>query len=75
MSGGWLFAIGVLVTLIVAVGVGLPVYGAILDGRDEAERQTAESHSTSKGGVHLVAELEAPDEGAQLSDRRLPPAA
>ena len=36
MSAGWLFGIGVLVTVIVAIGVGLPVYGAILDGRYQA---------------------------------------
>ena len=38
MSTGWLFAMGVLVTVLVAVGVALPVYGAILDGRYQAER-------------------------------------
>jgi hypothetical protein len=42
MSPGWLFAVGVLVTFLVAIGVGLPVYGAILDGRDQAERERAE---------------------------------
>ena len=36
MSTGVLFAIGALVTVIVAIGVALPVYGAILDGRDQA---------------------------------------
>jgi hypothetical protein len=38
MSSGWLFAVGVLVTVLVAVGVALPIYGAILDGRYQAER-------------------------------------
>jgi hypothetical protein len=42
MSSGWLFAIGTLVTVLVAVGVGLPIYGAILDGRYQAERERAE---------------------------------
>jgi hypothetical protein len=42
MSGGWLFGLGVLVTVIVAIGLGLPVYGAILDGRDQA-RANAEA--------------------------------
>ena len=42
MSTGWLFAMGALVTVIVAIGVGLPIYGAILDGRDQAERERAE---------------------------------
>jgi len=41
MSTGWLFAMGVFVTAIVAVGLALPIYGAILDGRDEAERKAA----------------------------------
>jgi hypothetical protein len=41
MSSGWLFAVGTLVTVLVAIGVGLPIYGAILDGRDQAERDRA----------------------------------
>jgi hypothetical protein len=53
MSAGWLFAMGVLVTAIVAAGLALPLYGAILDGRDEAqrrheaERKAAEVHDLS----------------------------
>jgi hypothetical protein len=42
MSSVALFALGVVVTLLVAVGVGLPIYGAILDGRDQAERERAD---------------------------------
>jgi hypothetical protein len=42
MSTGWLFGVGVLVTLLVAIGVALPVYGAILDGRFQAERERAD---------------------------------
>ena len=42
MSTGWLFVMGALVTVIVAIGIGLPIYGAILDGRDQAERESAE---------------------------------
>lgn len=42
MSSGWLFAVGALVTILVAVGVGLPVYGAILDGRYQAQRGDAD---------------------------------
>lgn len=38
MSTGLLFGVGVLVTVIVAIGLGLPIYGAILDGRDQARR-------------------------------------
>lgn len=39
MSGAGLFVIGVLVTLIVATALGLLVYAAILDGRDETARR------------------------------------
>ena len=42
MSSPWLFALGALVTLLVSIGVALPVYGAILDGRYQAERQRAD---------------------------------
>ncbi len=42
MSTGLLFAIGVLVTVVVATGLALPIYGAILDGRYQAERKAAE---------------------------------
>jgi hypothetical protein len=37
MSTGLLFGVGVVVTLLVAIGVALPIYGAILDGRYAAE--------------------------------------
>lgn len=43
MSAGWLFALGVLVTALVGTGLALPVYGAVLDGRDEARRKAAEA--------------------------------
>lgn len=42
MSTAGLFAVGVLVTLIVAIGLALPIYGAILDGRYQAEHDEAE---------------------------------
>jgi hypothetical protein len=48
MSTGLLFGLGVLVTVIVAIGLGLPIYGAILDGRDEAERKAAEVRRLSE---------------------------
>jgi hypothetical protein len=38
MSAGLLFGMGVLVTVLVAIGIALPIYGAILDGRDQARR-------------------------------------
>jgi hypothetical protein len=48
MSSGALFGMGVLVTLIVAIGLALPIYGAILDGRTEAERRPAEVRELSE---------------------------
>ena len=42
MSTVGLFAVGVVVTLIVAIGLALPIYGAILDGRFQAEHEEAE---------------------------------
>jgi hypothetical protein len=48
VSAELLFAIGVLVTVLVAIGVALPMYGAILDGRDEAERRLAEVRDLSE---------------------------
>ncbi len=39
MSTGLLFAFGVLVTAVVAIGLALPIYGAILDGRYQAEQE------------------------------------
>jgi hypothetical protein len=52
MSPGWLFAVGALVTLVVSIGLALPVYGAILDGRDEARREGADvlDLSTERAG-------------------------
>ena len=38
MSTGLLFGMGVLVTVLVGIGIALPIYGAILDGRDQARR-------------------------------------
>jgi hypothetical protein len=48
MSTGLLFGVGVLVTLLVALGVALPVYGAILDGRYQAEHRLAEVRELSE---------------------------
>ena len=42
MSTGWLLGVGVLVTILVAVGLALPIYGAILDGRYQAEQDAAD---------------------------------
>jgi hypothetical protein len=48
MSTGWLFGVGVLVTVLVTIGLALPIYGAILDGRYEAEQRLAEVRELSK---------------------------
>jgi hypothetical protein len=45
MSPAALFAMGVLVTLFYGTGLSLLVYGAILDGRDEARRKAEEAES------------------------------
>jgi hypothetical protein len=57
MSTGWLFGMGVLVTVIVAVGLALPVYGAILDGRYAAGQKLAEVRelSNKRAGRRSVA--------------------
>jgi hypothetical protein len=39
VSTGLLFGVGVLVTVLVSIGLALPIYGAILDGRDQAARR------------------------------------
>lgn len=43
MSNVALFALGTAVTLLVISALGLLVWGAILDGRDEQERRRAAS--------------------------------
>jgi hypothetical protein len=48
MTTGWLFGVGVLVTVLVTVGLALPIYGAILDGRYEAEQRLAEVRELSR---------------------------
>jgi hypothetical protein len=49
MSGIALFAYGTLVTLIVAFGIGLLVWGAILDGRYEREVRARLREATEDG--------------------------
>lgn len=43
MSPAALLAMGVLVTLVYGAGLALLVYGAVLDGRDEARRKAEEA--------------------------------
>jgi len=47
MSAGVLFGLGALVTLLVSVGLALPIYGAILDGRYQAQQEAAEVRQLS----------------------------
>jgi hypothetical protein len=48
MSPAALFAMGVLVTLLYGTGLSLLVWGAILDGRDEARRKAEEAEEAEK---------------------------
>jgi len=52
MSEGVLFGIGALITLLVSIGLALPIYGAILDGRHQAQQEAAEVRQLSdkRGG-------------------------
>jgi len=50
MNSVALFAYGVLVTLIVGFGIGLLVWGAVLDGRHDREvRARLEDHGEATG--------------------------
>jgi len=51
MSSGLLFAVGAAVTLVVAVGLALPIYGAILDGRYQAEQEARQVQELSETRV------------------------
>ena len=51
MSSGLLFAVGAAVTLVVAVGLALPIYGAILDGRYQAEQEARQVQELSEKRV------------------------
>ena len=46
MSNIGLFAVGAIVTLLVASSIAVLVWGAILDGRDETERRAADSEAS-----------------------------
>jgi len=51
MSPVGLFVIGVLVTLLYGAGLSLLVYGAMLDGRDEARRKAKEAERATEARV------------------------
>jgi hypothetical protein len=48
MSNLGLFAIGTLVTLIVAAAMALLIWGAVQDGRDQREYERAESDTAQR---------------------------
>lgn len=57
MSAALLFAMGALVTLLVSIGLGLPIYGAILDGRDQRrfeEAQGQASRDKEERRLHVI---------------------
>jgi hypothetical protein len=47
VSTGLLFALGALISVVVAIGLALPIYGAILDGRYQAEQKAREVRELS----------------------------
>jgi len=51
MSPLGLFVMGVLVTLLYGAGLSLLVYGAMLDGRDEARRKAEEAERATEARV------------------------
>jgi hypothetical protein len=51
MSPLGLFVMGVLVTLLYGAGLSLLVYGAMLDGRDEARRKAEEAERAAEARV------------------------
>jgi hypothetical protein len=51
MSPLGLFVMGVLVTLLYGAGLSLLVYGAMLDGRDEARRKAEEAERAAQARV------------------------
>src|SRR4051794_6038379 len=50
MSSVGLFLVGLFVTLIVCSAIGVLIYGAILDGRDDVLRKTSDLHGTEPDG-------------------------
>jgi hypothetical protein len=55
MSPIGLFVMGVLVTLLYGAGLALLVYGAILDGRDEARHKAEEAERANRPVARLDA--------------------
>lgn len=77
MSTVGLFALGMVVTLIVGAGLALLVLGAVLDGRDEAQRKSAETvgmpalqRSTSIASATAAAGVPAARAGVNDPNRR-----
>jgi len=61
MSNAGLFAVGTLVTLIVFSALALLVWGAVLDGRYEAEQHEATAQSDARTSQEHVPPLRAID--------------
>jgi hypothetical protein len=66
MSNIGLFAIGSVATLLVTASIALLRLGAILDGRDESQRQAAEPEASAKGVLESAAPPRAARLGAKL---------
>ena len=56
MNAALLFAMGTLVTLLVSIGLALPIYGAILDGRDQRRFEEAQRQASGdeEGRLHVI---------------------
>jgi uncharacterized surface protein with fasciclin (FAS1) repeats len=68
MSTGWLLAVGVLVMILVAVGLALPIYGAILDGR---YRRSKPPPMSSSYPPNTSAARRPPNEGVDMTIKRI----
>jgi hypothetical protein len=68
MSPAALFAMGVLVTLVYGTGLSLLVYGAILDGRDEARRKAEEAEKAHRAPIGSRSPSPVPDDTATDAD-------
>jgi hypothetical protein len=56
MSAVLLGVMGALVTLLVSIGLALPIYGAILDGRDQRRVEEAQRQASrdAEGRLHVI---------------------
>jgi hypothetical protein len=54
MSNVAVFAVGLLVTLLVAGAMTLLIWGAVIDGREDDERRAENEHTDAAGNYGLV---------------------